>query len=66
MPTSNYDIKPGDAVTWNDRGVELFGSTNADGIVLNVGNGTAHILWSTDQETWASLSVLKVKGAADA
>lgn len=58
MTAENEAIEPGQRVTWNARGVELFGATKATALVVAIDDGTAHLLWETDQETWASLTCL--------
>jgi hypothetical protein len=50
---------PGDRVTWNEQGVALFGPTQATALVVAIEGTSAHLLWETDQETWASVSCLQ-------
>jgi hypothetical protein len=57
---------PGQRVTWNESGKELFGDTGSTGLLVDVvpdmpgHDGPAgHVLWESGQETWASVSCLE-------
>lgn len=58
-------IEPGMRVTWNEQGEKLFGKTDNSALVTDIGvfpgspNASAHLLWESGQETWASVSCLK-------
>lgn len=50
---------PGQRVTWNETGRDLFGDTGSTGLLVDVTDELGHILWESGQETWASLSCLE-------
>lgn len=64
-------VYPGDRVTWNDQGKQLFGDTGSTGLLVAVEydrpgftGPCGHILWESGQETWASLDCLSVAGSS--